>query len=251
MTDKNKLSSSLEDYIKTIYLIIKDKQAARAKDIATKLKVNNSSVTGALKVLATRGYINYTPYDLITLTEDGKIYASEIIRKHNTLQTFFIKILCVSPAIAEEAACKMEHNIPSEVLENLVQFVDFIQICPRGGDKLIKGFIRHCEASLITGDCNTCIDICLEELKNKKDIISKKTGAPVLLKDMDKKSFGKLFEIKKSSSASVQFKEINATPGAIVEIIEKTDNEIKIRSKGYILNIRGDEAKNIKIIPYS
>ena len=47
-----KLSSSLEDYLETIFWIAKEKGAARPKDIADHLEVRAASVTGALKTLA-------------------------------------------------------------------------------------------------------------------------------------------------------------------------------------------------------
>ena len=65
------LTSSLEDYLETIYLIISEKEAVRPKDIAKRMNVSNASVTGALKTLANKGMINYAPYDVITLTNEG------------------------------------------------------------------------------------------------------------------------------------------------------------------------------------
>ena len=62
------LSSNMEDYLEAIYHISSKKQAARAKDISDRLKVNKSSVTGALRSLSEKGLVNYAPYDLITLT---------------------------------------------------------------------------------------------------------------------------------------------------------------------------------------
>lgn len=247
---KNKLSSSLEDYLEAIYNVVKEKHAARAKDIASRLKVNNSSVTGALRTLSEKGYVNYAPYDLITLTDKGHELAKDIKRRHEALKNFFIKILCVDETIAEDAACKMEHSIPKEILDKLIQFVDFLQICPRGGHELITGFTRHCEASILTGDCKNCIDICLEELGRKKDSYGEGFGTPVLLKDMEKGNLGKIYKIKQDSSAAQQFKEINAGIGSIIEILQTDNQSVEIKTKGYNLSIRGDEANNIKIVPY-
>lgn len=247
---ENRLSSSLEDYLETIYHVVLEKQAARAKDIASRLKVNNSSVTGALRTLSEKGYVNYAPYDLITLTPKGTDLAKDIIRRHDALKNFFIKILRVDEEISEDAACKMEHEIPKEILDKLIQFVDFLQICPRGGQELIQGFTRHCEASILTGDCQGCIDICLDELNKKKDSYAEGFGSPVLLKDMNPGALGKISEIINDSSASEQFSEIGAGKGAIIEVISKSTSSIEIKTKGYNLSIRGDEANNIKIIPY-
>ncbi|MGM0419006.1 MAG: DtxR family transcriptional regulator [Thermodesulfobacteriota bacterium] len=249
-TDNSKLSSSLEDYLETIFQVVSEKQAARAKDIASRLKVNNSSVTGALRTLSDKGLVNYAPYDLITLTKEGNEIAKDIIRRHEALKNFFVKILCVDENISEDAACKMEHAVPKEILDKLIQFVDFLQICPRGGQELIQGFTKHCEASILRGDCKTCLDLCLENLHRRNDSSDEGFGTPVPLREMEKNTLGKISELSNDSSAFVQFSEINAGKGSIIEIVEKDNQSVVIKTLGYNITIRGDEAKNIQVIPY-
>lgn len=111
MKTKQKLTPSLEDYLEVIYHIIEEKQAARVKEIAKRLNVNNSSVTGALKSLSSKGFLNYSPYDVITLTEQGRAVAVYVIRRHEVLKQFFTDILCIDPETADDAACKMEHEV--------------------------------------------------------------------------------------------------------------------------------------------
>ena len=72
MATTQSLSSNMEDYLEAIYHISSEKQAARAKDISDRLKVNKSSVTGALRSLSEKGLVNYAPYDIITLTAVGE-----------------------------------------------------------------------------------------------------------------------------------------------------------------------------------
>lgn len=153
---KSQLSSSLEDYLETIYHIVQQKQAARAKDIADQMAVNSSSVTGALQSLAAKGLVNYAPYDIITLTVDGNRVAMDVIRRHEALQCFLEKVLSVESKEAEEAACKMEHDISPKILERLVQFLDFVDNCPIGGARWSesKGFI--CKHKEVFGDCEKC-----------------------------------------------------------------------------------------------
>ena len=52
MSTTLKLSASLEDYLEAIFHIEKSRRVARAKDIARRLNVKGSSVTGALQALA-------------------------------------------------------------------------------------------------------------------------------------------------------------------------------------------------------
>jgi len=55
------LSASLEDYLEVIFHLEKSNRVARAKDIADQMNVQRASVTGALKALAGKGLINYSP----------------------------------------------------------------------------------------------------------------------------------------------------------------------------------------------
>lgn len=133
------LSSSLEDYLEAIFHIVAQKQAARGKDIAQRLGVNNSSVTGALRVLGEKGLINYAPYDIITLTAEGKRVSKDIIRRHEALHDFFVKVLSVDGELADRAACDMEHALPPEILGRLTQFLKFIE----RGPHCLEGFRRE------------------------------------------------------------------------------------------------------------
>ena len=129
-TQIEQLSNSLEDYMEAIFHIERKKQAARAKDIAERLQVSNSSVTGALRLLAEKGLINYAPYDIITLTPKGKELARTVARKHAALLDFFVNVLHVQEADAEEVACKMEHGLSDDILERIKQFMKYLEASP-------------------------------------------------------------------------------------------------------------------------
>lgn len=130
MSQPEPLSAALEDYLETIYHLVQKDHVARAKDIASGMNVHKSTVTNALKTLADRDMINYAPYGLITLTPDGEQAACDVIRRHNGLRDFFVKILAVEEAQADQAACQMEHAIPQEIMERFLEFVDFVEKNP-------------------------------------------------------------------------------------------------------------------------
>jgi len=135
VTDDQGLSASLEDYLEAISLIVSKKQAAKARDIAKRMKVNSSSVTGALQALAKKGLVNYAPYDLITLTRAGEKIAQDVIHRHMALKQFFVEVLSVDEKEAEETACKVEHDVSPEIIKRLVEYVKFMEKCPFGGAK--------------------------------------------------------------------------------------------------------------------
>ena len=125
MSDKHNLSASLEDYLEVIYQIEKEKQAARAKDIVLRTGVSNASVTGALRTLGKKGLINYAPYDLITLTPEGREYAESIIFRHNVLKGFLTDILLVEDEeLADKTACQMEHALSGDIHKKIAIFLE-------------------------------------------------------------------------------------------------------------------------------
>lgn len=156
-----KLSSSLEDYLETIYEIAESKGAARPKDIADHLQVKPASVTGALKHLAEKELVNYAPYDVVTLTAAGKKIAREIQRKHKALFGFFTNVLDIDTQEAEDFACKMEHNIPDHVLERFIGFSEFVQRCPNSG-AVWRGKAKGYFCREQTGGATLCRDCQLD-----------------------------------------------------------------------------------------
>ncbi|MFP4476489.1 MAG: metal-dependent transcriptional regulator [Desulfatibacillaceae bacterium] len=149
------LSESMEDYLEAIFHIEREKRAARAKDIAHRLGVKAPSVTGALRVLADKGLINYAPYDVITLTNRGKRKARDVVARHDALYDFFVKVLCIDSEEADDAACKMEHVVSPNILDRLLGFVQHVEDCPRAM-KWRQETESFCRQGKTGEDCEHC-----------------------------------------------------------------------------------------------
>ena len=162
MSETLQLSASLEDYIEAIYHIIAEKQVARGKDISARLDVTGASVTEALRALSKKGLINYAPYEVITMTSEGREAAEDVIRRHNALKQFFTDVLAIDEPIAEQGACRIEHAAPQKIINRMIDFIHFLEICPRGGKDLINGFANYCKLGRVEYDCSTCISQCME-----------------------------------------------------------------------------------------
>ncbi len=249
MTLTNTLSASLEDYLEAIFHIIAEKQAVRPKDIARRLKVSNSSVTGALRCLADKELINYAPYDVISLTSTGKSAAKDVVRRHEVLSDFFVKVLAVEEADADKAACQMEHSIPKVILERFIQFAEFVEVCPRGGAKWIAGFGYHCDQGDTQENCEKCISVTLEEVRQRRQQGGQKTMRIVKLKDLKPGQKGKVLKINTRGETNKRIVEMGVTPGAVVEVerVAPLGDPIDIKVKGYHLSLRKEEAGGIEI----
>jgi DtxR family Mn-dependent transcriptional regulator len=133
------LSESLENYLEAILHIVDDKQAAKPRDVARKMKVSNSSVTGALRSLAEKGLINYAPFEVVTLTPAGRAIAETMAQRHGIFKDFFVNVLSITPPEADRVACALEHVISPQILERFVSFLKHVEKEPLGNARWIEG----------------------------------------------------------------------------------------------------------------
>jgi len=115
------LTQSREDYLETIYELIKENAVARVKDIAAKLDVRKPSVHSAINELKKRGLVEQEPYGYVTLTELGMEEAKKVVRRHEILREFLL-LLDVPLDVAERDACAMEHLLSQETYDAIDRF---------------------------------------------------------------------------------------------------------------------------------
>ncbi|MBI9089341.1 MAG: metal-dependent transcriptional regulator [Desulfobacterium sp.] len=249
---KKALTASLEDYLETIYHIIEDKQAARVKEIAKRLEVNNSSVTGALKTLSKKGLLNYAPYDVITLTDTGEEIALDVIRRHRVLKKFITNILCIEGETADDAACMMEHSVTPEVLERIVRFVEFTEVCPRSGKEWISGFRRFCDSNFSLEQCQDNAERCMGDLKEMPVTCNRANQTPTPLSSVPEGAKARLVSYGKKTVQGKRFTELGITPGSLFEIegIASETGDINVEVRGYHLTVRKVDAKKVMVVQF-
>ncbi len=245
----DELSASLEDYLEAIYHIIREKQAARVKDIAARLHVKAASVTGAMRALSSKGLINYAPFEIITFTRDGEIAAKDVVRRHNALKDFFVKVLSVDTDVADKAACEMEHCITKPLLERFIQFAEFVEVCPRAGTKWIRGFGYFCDHDSMGENCETCMRTNLAELiQNRKDK-GETMNEKLTLRDIKPGKKAKVVKVALADTASRRMVEMGMTVGSVIEVVRiaPMGDPVDIKLKGYHLSVRKKEAEGIYV----
>jgi DtxR family Mn-dependent transcriptional regulator len=251
MAKAEALSASLEDYLEAIFHIVAKKQVARAKDICSRMNVSGASVTGALRLLSEKGLVNYAPYDVVTLTDEGKIAAEDVVRRHEALRDFFTKVLLINEDEAEEASCKMEHAVSPEILERLIQFAEYVEICPRGGAEWIEGFGYRCRHGIKIDDCARCVSQLLKDVrKAQKRTGPGKTGFATL-RDLQPGSKATIVKIKGRGATKKRMTDMGVTRGSLVEVerVAPLGDPIEVKIRGYHLSIRKEDAVGIEVEP--
>ncbi len=110
-----------EDYLERILMLQEKIENVRAIDIAESMQYSRASVSIALKKLKVDGLIFVDTDGSITLTDAGKNTAKAVYEKHKYVTSFLIYI-GVSPEVALEDACKLEHDLSIESFEKLKEF---------------------------------------------------------------------------------------------------------------------------------
>ena len=116
-----KQKKSVEDYLKTIYILSREKDVHGA-DIARTIGVSRPTVCVSLKALEEEGYILMDDTREVHLTEKGMRIAEQIYERHNTLCRLLTK-LGVDEKTAVSDACEMEHAVSNESYQALKALV--------------------------------------------------------------------------------------------------------------------------------
>ena len=111
-----KIQESAENYLETILLLQQRKGSVRSIDIANELEFSKPSVSVAMKNLRQGGYIEMDAAGQIRLLPPGQAIAEAVLEKHKMMTAFLIS-LGVSPEVAAEDACRIEHVLSDESFE--------------------------------------------------------------------------------------------------------------------------------------
>lgn len=120
---KKKRQESLEDYLESMLMLQEDKGFIRSVDVARLLGVTKPSVSYATRKLREQGFITMDDDGLISFTDEGLAIARKTYDKHKTLSSFF-RTIGVDPVIAQQDACRIEHDISSETYEALCEHIE-------------------------------------------------------------------------------------------------------------------------------
>ena len=122
-----------ENYLKAIFHLSQKSEAEVSTNaIAEQIDAKASSVTDMLKKLAEKNLITYIKYKGVKLTENGRLTAVDIVRKHRLWEVFLVNKLNFSWDEVHDIAEQLEHIKSSELINQLDAFLDFPTHDPHG-----------------------------------------------------------------------------------------------------------------------
>ena len=116
------IQESGEMYLETILILTRTKGQVRSIDVAEYMSYSKPSVSRAMGLLKTGGYITMDRNSYITLTDSGYATASKILERHTLLSAILTR-LGVDEQVAAEDACRIEHVISDQSFEAIKRHV--------------------------------------------------------------------------------------------------------------------------------
>src|SRR5436305_3515888 len=110
----------MEDYAKASYAReLRAGEAVTTNALAERLGVTPASASGMVKRLGELGLVEHEPYRGVSLTDDGRRVALEVMRHHRLLELYLVRSLGVPWDRVHEEAEVLEHVL-SDQLEELI-----------------------------------------------------------------------------------------------------------------------------------
>ena len=120
-----RLLESGQMYLESIFVLSKQSIAVRSIDVCEYMGFSKPSVSRAIGLLKSGGYVVADKNGYLSLTPLGLDIAQKVYERHELLTEFLIRI-GVDPEIASEDACKIEHDISDEAFEAIKKFAENI-----------------------------------------------------------------------------------------------------------------------------
>lgn len=127
------MSVAIENFIKAIYNNdVHDIKNTKPGNIAKQLGISSAAATDMAKKLASKQLIKYQKYQELQLTEKGRQYALNIVRKHRLWESFLYKLFDMSLHDIHREAELLEHQTSDFLAAQMSAYLGHPKFDPHG-----------------------------------------------------------------------------------------------------------------------
>lgn len=234
-SEDQKLSANIEEYLETIYKLSHNGDMVKTTNISKYLNIAPGSVTQMLKKLDNQGYVNYSQYKGVKLTENGIKAAKSVTRKHRLLERFLHDILKLKNSLLHDQACEMEHTLSDEAERALCQVLNHPDKCPDDCP------IPACDLSF------TSCEECKARKEEEVSAVGKRDENLIPIMDLKNHQKGKVSFIRGDYKVIRRLLDMGITIGAIISVIKVAplSGPVEVSIRGSKLAIGRDIACNV------
>ena len=172
LTDLNQAS---KEYLEAIYELEEEGQRILQARIGERLGLAPATVSEGMKRLSSEGYIAVEGRHDISLTEQGRLIAETLVRRHRLAERMLVDLLGIPWHLCHEQAEDWEKVMTPEVEEAILAKLDGRATCPHGNpipgtDSAVPWSDLRPVASMRLGDSG-CLTRLLEDVELDHDVL--------------------------------------------------------------------------------
>lgn len=120
------------DYLAAIYRLGQTSDKITTSAISEKMHVSAAATSSMLKRLEESNFVERSSIDGITLTEQGRLAALQLVRRHRLLEVFLVRVMHYTWDQVDSEAHQLEHSISNAFEERMDQLCGYPTHCPHG-----------------------------------------------------------------------------------------------------------------------
>ncbi|WP_196894722.1 metal-dependent transcriptional regulator [Aureivirga marina] len=126
------VSSTVENYLKALYKLANENAEVNISELSSELEVSKPTVNAMVKTLQQHGWVIYTKYKPLKLTEEGRKAAALILRKHRLTEMFLVEKMGFGWEEVHEIAEQVEHIKAPALFDRMDELMDYPKVDPHG-----------------------------------------------------------------------------------------------------------------------
>ena len=120
------------DYLAAIYKLGERGDKVTTTALSEKMLVSPAAASSMLKRLEESGFVERSSVDGITLLEQGRLAALQLIRRHRLLEVFLIRVMDFTWDQVDAEAHRLEHSVSDAFEERMDRLCNYPTHCPHG-----------------------------------------------------------------------------------------------------------------------
>lgn len=125
-------SKAVEDFLKTVYVLEQTTNRVSTNALAEALNVKAPSVTDMARRMVDAKLVDYERYRGVTLTEEGRVIALSVIRRHRLIELYLVEELGYALHEVHNEAENLEHAVSPRFIEAITSKLGNPKVDPHG-----------------------------------------------------------------------------------------------------------------------
>lgn len=128
----NIITDGMLDYLVAIYELSETNDRISTSILAQKMEVSPAAASSMAKRLTETGHVVRSAQAGIQLTDQGRLAALQLLRRHRLLEVFLIEVMGFTWDQVKAEAMRLEHSISAEFEKRMEILCNYPTHCPHG-----------------------------------------------------------------------------------------------------------------------